>query len=452
MSDFNEIDSYLETNLDKSIAELSRLVAQPSISAQGIGLKECANLVADMLRARGFTAEVMDTEGAPVVFGKRKGKGDKTLLFYNHYDVQPPEPLELWESPPFEPSLREGKLYGRGVSDDKSHIVARLHAIDAILDTDGDLPCNIKFIIEGEEETASVHLHDFVRDHKDKLAADACIWEFGGVDHREVPMQYLGLRGICYVELSVESLGTDVHSGIGGSIFPNAAWRLVWALSTLKGPDEHIRIPGFYDDATEPSIRDRELMEALPDVADEYKRRYGVKEFIKGLTGGTDLKMEEVFVPTCTICGLTSGYQGPGSKTVLPAKASAKVDFRLVPDQKPEDIFQKLRAHLDAEGFQDVQITFLGGEPAARTDPDDSFVQTVVRTSEEVFEFPMELVPMIGGSGPSYPFVHDLGLPVATAGLGYPDTRAHAPNENIRLDLYLKHARHMARLIKEFAK
>jgi acetylornithine deacetylase/succinyl-diaminopimelate desuccinylase-like protein len=452
MSDINQIDSYLEKNLDKSIAELSRLVAQPSISAQGIGLKECANLVADMLRARGFTAEVMDTDGAPVVFGERKGKGDKTLLFYNHYDVQPPEPLELWDSPPFEPSLRDGKLYGRGVSDDKSHIVARLHAIDALLETEGDLPCTIKFIIEGEEETASVHLHDFVRDHKDKLAADACIWEFGGVDHREVPMQYLGLRGICYVELSVESLGTDVHSGIGGSIFPNAAWRLVWALSTLKGPDERIRIPGFYDDAKEPSIRDRELMEALPDVADEYKRRYGVKEFIKGLTGGTDLKMEEVFVPTCTICGLTSGYQGPGSKTVLPAKASAKVDFRLVPDQKPEDIFQKLRAHLDAEGFQDVQITFLGGEPAARTDPDDSFVKTVVRTSEEVFEFPMELVPMIGGSGPSYPFVHDLGLPVATAGLGYPDTRAHAPNENIRLDLYLKHARHMARLIKEFAK
>ena len=452
MSDFNQIDSYLEKNLDKSIDELSKLVAQPSISAQGIGLKECANLVADMLRARGFTAEVMDTEGAPVVFGERKGKGDKTLLFYNHYDVQPPEPLELWESPPFEPSLRDGKLYGRGVSDDKAHIVSRLHAIDAILDTEGDLPCNIKFIIEGEEETASVHLHEFVRDNKDKLAADACIWEFGSVDHRGVPMQYLGLRGICYVELTVESLGTDVHSGIGGSIFPNAAWRLVWALSTLKGPDERIRIPGFYDDVKEPSVRDRELMEALPDVAEEYKRRYGVKEFIKGLTGGTDLKMEEVFVPTCTICGLTSGYQGPGSKTVLPAKASAKVDFRLVPDQKPEDILQKLRAHLDAEGFEDVQITFLGGEPAARTDPDDISVKTVIKTSEEVYEFPMELVPMIGGSGPNYPFVHDLGLPVATAGLGYPDTRAHAPNENIRLDLYLQHARHMARVIKEFAK
>jgi acetylornithine deacetylase/succinyl-diaminopimelate desuccinylase-like protein len=452
MSDFDQVDSYLEKNLDKSIAELSKLVAQPSISAQGIGLKECANLVADMLRARGFTAEVMDTEGAPVVFAVRKGKGDKTLLFYNHYDVQPPEPLELWESPPFEPSLRDGKLYGRGVSDDKGHIVSRLHAIDALLETDGDLPCNIKFIIEGEEETASVHLHDFVRDNKERLAADACIWEFGGVDHRDVPMQYLGLRGICYVELTVESLGTDVHSGLGGSIFPNAAWRLTWALATLKGPDERIRIPGFYDDVKEPSIRDRELMDALPDVANEYKTRYGVKKFIKGLTGGTDLKMEEVFVPTCTICGLTSGYQGPGSKTVLPAKASAKVDFRLVPDQKPEDVLKKLRAHLDAEGFEDVQITYLGGEAAARTDPDDSFVRTVVKAAEEVYEFPMELVPMVGGSGPSYPFVHDLSLPVATAGLGHPDSRAHAPNENIRVDLYLKHARHMARVIKEFSK
>ncbi|HUG33676.1 MAG TPA: M20/M25/M40 family metallo-hydrolase [Anaerolineales bacterium] len=452
MSDFSKIDSYLEKNMDKSIAELSKLVAQPSISAQGIGLKECAAMVADLLRARGFSAEVMETEGAPVVFGERKGKSDKTLIFYNHYDVQPPEPLELWETPPFEPSLREGKLYGRGVSDDKSHITSRLFAIDALLEADGDLPCNVKFIIEGEEETSSVHLHDFIVKNKEKLKADACIWEFGGVDHRDVPMQYLGLRGICYVELSVECLSTDVHSGLGGSIMENAAWRLVWALSALKGPDEKIMIPGFYDDAVQPSARDRKLMDALPDVEDEYRQRFGVKKYIKGLTGGTDLKMEEVFVPTCTICGLTSGYQGPGSKTVLPAKASAKVDFRLVPNQKPEDIVRKLRTHLDAQGFEDVQINFLGGEPAARTDPDDPFVRTVVKTSEEVYEFPMEIVPMIGGSGPNYPFVHDLGLSVATAGLGYPDSRAHAPNENIRLDLYLKHARHMARLLKEFAK
>lgn len=452
MEDYKKIDSYLYKNFNKSISELSTYVAQPSISAQNIGLKECAQLVKEMLMARGFKARVMETEGAPVVYAERKGKSDKTLLIYNHYDVQPPEPLELWESPPFEPSLRGDKLYGRGVSDDKSHLTARLFAIDAILDTDGDLPCNIKFIIEGEEETSSVHLHDFIKQNISLLKADACIWEFGGVDHREVPMQYLGLRGICYVELSVESLGTDVHSGLGGSIFPNAAWRLVWALNSLKGPDERIRIPGFYDNIVPPSARDRELMDALPDVAEVYKKQFGVKEFIKGLTGGTDLKMEEVFTPTCTICGLTSGYQGPGSKTVQPAFASAKVDFRLVPGQKPEDIVAKLRLHLDNEGFSDVQITVLGGEPAARTDPDNPFIKIVVDTAEEVFESPMEIVPMIGGSGPNYPFVHDLGLPVATMGHGYPDTRAHAPNENIRLDLYLKHAQHMARVIKEFAK
>jgi len=452
MSEYQKIDTHLERNLDKSLDELGKLVSQPSISAQGIGLKECASLVADMLRARGFTADIMDTDGAPVVFAERKGKGNKTILFYNHYDVQPPEPLDLWDSPPFEPEIRDGKMYGRGISDDKGHIVSRLHAIDSIIAMDGDIPCNIKFIIEGEEETASVHLHEFIRENKEKLKADACIWEFGGVDHRGVPMQYLGLRGICYVELSVRTAKIDVHSGTGGSIFPNAAWRLIWALSTLKGPDERIRIPGFYDDIIPPTDRDRELMAALPDVADVYKEMYGVKEFIKGLKGGTELKMEEVFTPTCTICGLTSGYQGPGSKTVQPAFASAKVDFRLVLGQKPEDILKKLRAHLDAEGFSDVGINYLGGEPAAQTDPDDPFVRTVVRTAEEVFETPMDVVPMVGGSGPSYPFVHDLGLPVATAGLGYPDTRAHAPNENIRIDLYLKHAMHMARVIKEFAK
>jgi len=451
MTDYSKVDSYLETNLDKSLDELSKLVAQPSVGAQQLGMKECASLVAEMLKARGFEVRVMDTEGAPVVFGERKGRSEKTLLIYNHYDVQPPEPLELWETPPFEPSLRNGKLYGRGVSDDKGHIVSRLHAIDSWLATEGELPCNIKFIIEGEEETASVNLYKFVVDHKDLLKADACMWEFGGVDHTDTPVQYLGLRGICYVELSIDLLSTDVHSGLGGSIFPNAAWRLVWALNTLKGPDERILIPGFYDNIRPPTKRDVELLAALDDPTDDYKSRYGVPYFTKGLTGGVNLKVEEIFSPTCTICGLTSGYQGPGSKTVLPARASAKVDFRLIPDQDPKDILKKLRAHLDANGFSDVQITDLGGDSPARTDPDDPFIQLVAKQAEEVYEVPMKLIPMSGGSGPNHPFVHVLGLPVATAGLGYPDTKAHAPNENIRVDLYLKHARHMARVIHEFA-
>jgi acetylornithine deacetylase/succinyl-diaminopimelate desuccinylase-like protein len=452
MIDYKEFDAYLESNLDQSIEELKRLAAQPSVGAQNWGLEECAGLVGEMLRARGFEVEIISTDGAPVVFAELKGRGDRTLLFYNHYDVQPPEPLELWDSPPFEPTVRDGKLYARGVSDDKGHITSRLHALDAWLKLEGELPCNVKFIIEGEEETSSLHLHDFVREHKEKLRADACIWEFGGVDHREVPMEYLGLRGIFYVELSVETAKIDVHSGLGGSIFPNAAWRLVWALNTLKGPDEKILIPGWYDDIRPPSERDRSLMQAMPEVNQEYMTRYGVKAFLKGLTGGVELRIAEVFEPTCTICGLTSGYQGPGSKTVLPARASAKVDFRLVPDQHPDKCARMLRKHLDDQGFSDIELNLLGGEPPARTDPDDPFVNLVVEAARDVYGMPMQLVPLVGGSGPSYPFVHDLKLPVATAGLGYPDTRAHAPNENARIDLYLKHAKHMARVIGEFAR
>jgi acetylornithine deacetylase/succinyl-diaminopimelate desuccinylase-like protein len=413
-------------------------------------MQDCANLVAAMLSARGFAAQVMPTDGAPVVFAERKGKGDKTLLFYNHYDVQPAEPLDLWDSPPFEPTLRDGKLFARGVSDDKGHIVSRLHAIDALLDVAGELPCNVKFIIEGEEETSSVHLHEFIEENQDLLDAEACIWEFGGVDHREIPIQYLGMRGICYVELSVDTATRDCHSGLGGSIFPNAAWRLVWALNSLKGPDERIRIPGHYDSVVPPSPRDRELMEALPEVAEEYSSRYGLDHFLKGLTGGVELRIAEVFEPTCTICGISSGYQGPGSKTVLPASAFAKVDFRLVPNQYPEEVLLRLRNHLDAEGFSDVEITYLGGEPPARTDPDDPFVRLVMETAEPVYGHPMQAIPMTGGSGPNFPFIHTLKLPVATAGVGYPGAQAHAPNENLRIDLYLKGARHIARILNEF--
>ena len=452
MTDIKKTDAYLDAHMDESIDELGKLCAIPSVAAQNTGMDEAAELVGTMLQQRGFHVQILPTGGAPVVVAERKGKrSDKTLMFYNHYDVQPAEPLELWESPPFEATLRDGCLYARGVSDDKGHITSRLFAIDAMLAQVDELPCNIKFIIEGEEEIGSVHLPEFIEKNQELLAADACVWEFGMVNHEEVPMQYVGLRGICYVELSVKTADIDIHSGLGGSIFHNAAWRLVWALNTLKDEHERIRIPGFYDAVLPPSERDIELMGALPDVVEEYQTRYGVKSFLKGLTGGVDLRVAEVFEPTCTICGLTSGYQGPGSKTVLPAQASAKVDFRLVPTQTPKQVLEQLRAHLDAEGFPEVEITFLGGGPAGRTDPDDPFIQLVVDTARDVYGVPMQIVPMIGGSGPNYPFVTVLNQPVATAGVGHPGTQAHAPNENVRLDLYLKHAKHVVRIIEAFA-
>jgi acetylornithine deacetylase/succinyl-diaminopimelate desuccinylase-like protein len=446
------MDRYLQENLPASIEELKRLVAQKSISAQNLGLKECAELVANMLEKRGFHVKVNPTAGAPIVTAERKGRSDKTLLFYDHYDVQPPEPLELWLSEPFQPEERDGMLFGRGVSDNKGNIVNRLFAIDSMLDALGELPCAVKFLIEGEEEVSSANLEEFVFSHQTELKADACIWESGGVDQNDVPTQYLGLRGICYVELEVETASMDVHSGLGGTIFPNAAWKLVWALHSLKNEKEEILIDGFYDDVLPPSQEDLEFFKAMPDAAQDYRTRFGVKEFLQGMQGGFELNLAEAYKPSCTICGLTSGYQGKGSKTVLPARASAKIDFRLIPDQKPHRILELLRRHLDAHGFQDVKITDLGGEAPSKTSASHPFVQLVVDTAKEVYGVPMQIVPLSGGSGPNFIVQEALHVPIASLGAGYPGTGAHSPNENIRIADYLKSAQHIVRVLDAFGK
>ncbi len=447
-----KIDQHIEDHVEHWIEQLGRLCAQRSISAQHDGIEETAVLVAEMLRENGFAAEVMPSNGHPVVYGEGEGAGEKTLLFYLHYDVQPPEPLDLWDTPPFEMTRRGDKLYARGISDDKGHIICRLAALTAVREAYGSLPCNVKFIIEGEEEIGSPNMPQFVEDHQDKLAADACIWEFGGVDYDGTPQQALGMRGICYIQFSVQTANQDAHSGLGGSIFPNAAWRLVWALNTLKDADETILIPGFYDDVLPPSERDLALLDKLPDQSARVKETYGLDGYVGGVEGGLEWKKTAVFEPTCTICGLDSGYQGEGTKTVLPATATAKVDFRMVPDQRPDDIFKKVRAHLDAQGFADVDIELLANGRPAKINPDDPFVKLTLETAVDVYGKEMMVQPIIGGSGPSYPFVHILNLPIVSAGLGYPGGQVHAPNENIRINDLLLGIKHTARIIERFGR
>lgn len=442
-----KVDKYIEENLDQSIKELSKLCAQPSVAAQKWGMEECANLVAESLAARGFAVQILPTGGSPVVFGERKGRVDRTLIVYDHYDVQPPEPLDLWETPPFEPTIREGRLFARGVADNKGNLVGRLHAIDAILAAEGELPCTIKFVVEGEEEIGSVNLEPFVKAHRDLLAGDVCVWEVGGVDHEDTPIQMLGLRGICYVELHARTANQDVHSGTGGSIFHNAAWRLVWALNSLKDQDEHILLPGFYDDVIPPTDREIALLAKGPKMIPYYQETYGLDGFLKDIEDELELAIQGVYQPTCTICGLTAGYQGTGSKTVLPATASAKVDFRLVPNQTPAKVLEQLRTHLDAHGFEDIEIVDLGGNPAAKTDPDHPAVAMAVRAARDVYEKPTRLIPMIGGSGPNFIFQKYLDVPIISSGAGDSQSNAHAPNESISLDLYQKGAKHFARLV-----
>ena len=445
------LDTAVEAGLEPAIAELKRLCRQPSVSATGQGIAEAADLVAETLRAHGVESRVIQTPGGhPVVYGEAAGDSERTLLCYNHYDVQPPEPLDLWETPPFEPTIRDGKLFARGVCDDKGHLVSRLAALDAIRAVRGSLPCRVKFVVEGEEEIGSPRLAPFVEANRELLRADGCLWEAGWLNEREQPVIYLGMRGILYVELSVRSISRDAHSGLGGSILPNAAWRLTWALASIKGPDGRVRIPGFSDDVVPPTSADLDLLARLPDEEPNYRREFGVERFLNDLTG-LDLRRASVFEPTCTICGLTSGYQGPSTKTVLPAVASAKIDFRLVPRQDPEDICRKLRRHLDAAGFPDVEITMHSAEHPARVDPSDPFVGLAARTATEVHGREPAIWPIVGGSGPIHPFVEVLGVPVATPGIGYPGNRVHSPNENIRLADFVRGTKWTARIIDEFA-
>lgn len=445
------VDDIIKDLLPSSIDELSRLVSQPGISSTRTGLAECAEMVAAMLKKRGFSVEMLAPEsGAPVVFAEYDAGSNRTLLIYNHYDVQPVEPLDEWVSPPFEPEIREGVLYGRGVADDKGHFTNRLLAIDALLAAEGCLPCNIKWVIEGEEETTSETLHRVVDGDPGRFGADACVWEYGTVDETGRPVLHLGLRGICYVELSVETARQDIHSGLGGSIMPNAAWRLVWALRTIKGMDENVRIPGFYAKVKPVTATTRRLIDALPDTSEHYKETYGVTSFIKGITGGSELRLAEAHEPSCTICGLTAGYQGDGPKTIVPARASAKLDFRLVPDQVPEEIFELLREHLDRNGFEDVQARLVAKEHPSVTNPDHPFVNLVAECAREAYGIPMVIIPAIGGSGPNALFSNYHDFPIVTAGVGHPTNQMHSPNENLRLDLYEKGARHFAAILKAF--
>jgi acetylornithine deacetylase/succinyl-diaminopimelate desuccinylase-like protein len=448
---YEEVDRYIAEHMDESLADLERLVRIPSVSAKGEGITEAAECVAGLLRDAGFTAQVMATAGHPVVYADSATTSapadpqGRTVICYNHYDVQPAEPLDLWVTPPFEPARRDSRLYARGVSDDKGQLVSRIAAMRAVRAISGGrLPVRVKFLVEGEEEISSPSLEPFVEAQRDLLAADACVWEFGGVDYEGRPELVLGLRGICYVEFRVRTLSRDAHSGEAHNL-PNAAWRLIWALNSIKGPDERIRIPGFYDSAAPPTESDLRLLQAMPSNEQHTRDQYAVREFVGGHTD--DSYKRAVYNPTANVAGFGAGWQGAGSKTVTPAEAMAKMDFRLVPGQDPQDVLARLRQHLDAEGFGDVEVTYLGGERAGTTPPEDPFVQLTARTAGEVYGQPAVVKPLIGGSGPMHAFREYLRTPIVTLGCGDPESRAHSPNESIAIKQFELATRHMAHLL-----
>lgn len=446
----DDVLAFLDARLDEALRELQELVRLPSVSAQGRAIQETAHYLADRLAALGFQVKLVPKpgEGNPVVWAYQEGRSPKTILFYNHYDVQPPEPLEEWSSPPFEPVVRAGCLYGRGASDNKGNILARMFAVRAWREVRGYLPCSVKFCIEGDEEIGSPNMERWVEENRELLRADACIWEGGGVTWDGRPYVTLGVKGLLYVELEVSSLARDAHSS-WGTVLPNAAWRLVWALASIKDAQERILIPGFYQHVRPPTPAEEEAVASLPSEEEETLRAYGAREFICQLSHA-EVRRRHIFEPTATIDGLVAGYTGPGPKTVLPARAVAKLDFRLVPDQDPYDILEKLRRHLQEEGFGDVEVRALAQERPARTPIDHPFVALVCRVLKEAYGREPAVVPSMAGTGPLYPFVR-LGLPVADFGVGYPGSRIHAPDEHIRIEDFLRGAKAVARLLEAFA-
>ena len=448
-----DIFRHIDDHLDESIARLTELCKLPSVSAHpptADAIAETAEHLAALLRDLGFDARILPKPRGdhPVVYAEQPGRSPRTLLFYDHYDVQPPEPLELWSSPPFQPTLRDGKLFGRGVSDNKGNIAARLAALRAWKEARGELPCAVKFCIEGDEEIGSPHMEEFVEEQRDVLAADACVWEGGGVTWEGAPQVVLGVKGLLYVELEANTANRDAHSSYG-TVLPNAAWRLAWALASIKGPDERVLIEGFYDAVRPATPEERAAVEAMPSEEAETLKSYGIEEALTGVRG-LDYRLRHLFEPTATIDGLTSGYEGEGAKTVLPARAMAKMDFRLAPDQDPDDIFAKLRRRLDSHGFGDITVRRLSAERPARTPVTHPFVAVVRQAVRDAYDREPIIVPSMAGTGPLYPFVATLGVPTADIGIGYPGTRIHAPDENIRIEDFRRGAKAIGALLGRF--
>jgi acetylornithine deacetylase/succinyl-diaminopimelate desuccinylase-like protein len=450
------IDGRIEDSKNNLLDELKEFLRMPSVSAQvalgggdGASFRGCAEWVRAKLEDASAEARLIETEGHPVVYAE-VGDGERTLLSYGHYDVQPPEPLELWESEPFEPAIREGSIFARGVADDKGDVMARIQALRLYQEEFGPLPFKLRFLIEGEEEVGSPSLPGFVRTNKELLSADACLWEASWKDEAGRPMIFCGTKGLLYVELRAKGASHDLHSMYGG-IAPNPAWRLVQVLRTIKDESGEITLDGLDELAEEPSEKDLEAIDKIPFDEVALKASWGVDELDRGLTGKDALK-EMLFRPTANIAGIQSGYTGPGSKTIVPSEAFVKMDFRLVAGQSPGTVLDLLREHLKRRGFDDIEILDLHGLEAAKTPVDSPLVRTSVETWREIGSEETIIYPTVGGSGPTSLVATELGIPtVMTGAVANSESRFHAPNESVRLDDYFEAIAYFTHFFRRFA-
>ena len=434
----NNIVDYINVHRDRYVDELKQYLAIPSISAlpeHAGDVRRAAEWTADALRTAGMqNVRLIDTPGNPVVYGEwLNAPGKPTILFYGHYDVQPVDPLNLWTTPPFEATVRDGELYARGAADDKGQVFMHIKAIEAHLKQAGSLPCNIKFFIEGEEEVGSVHLDDFVRDHKADLNADVVVISDTAMFDRGVPSITYSLRGLAYFQIDIRGTRSDLHSGVFGGAVANPAIVLAQVLAQMKDRGGRIKIPGFYDAVRPLSDEERAEWKKLPFNETRYKKELGAPKLF-GESGYTTL--ERVWArPTFDVNGLYSGFTGEGAKTVIPATAMAKVSMRLVPDQDPQkigDLFEEYVRKICPKTVE-LKITRMHGGQPWMTEFDNKFVRAAGRAIEQGFG----KTPVFNREGGSIPvvatFQRELGIPSVLFGVGLPDENAHAPDEKLDL-------------------
>jgi acetylornithine deacetylase/succinyl-diaminopimelate desuccinylase-like protein len=444
---------HVDSHMENMISDLQTLIRQPSVSAKNEGIEECAKLVQKILKKSGISSEILRLKKnvAPIVYGEVKSiqNPKKTLMFYNHYDVQPAEPFDLWDNPPFSGTRKGNKIFGRGATDDKGELITRIKAVEAYLRTTGDVPCNIKFVIEGEEETGSAHIEEYLKKYQKKFSSDGVIWEFGYIDAKNTPIIGLGMKGLLFVELSVSESIRDAHSSLA-VLIKNPAWRLIEAVHTLRDSNGKILIKDWYKDVSALSKKDLKIISDEPFDEDVFKKEFGIQSFLDDKKG-LDAKKALVGGATCNIAGFVSGYTGDGAKTVLPGSALVKIDFRLVPKMDPKKQVMRLKHHLKSKGFSDVKIKIFHGEAAARTDSSNPFVSHVKSAADKVFGKSILNVSN-AGTGPMHPFVEILKAPCISIGSTYMFSRIHSPNEFARIDLLKKTTKCVCLIMQNFGK
>jgi len=451
-------DAFIDGNRERFLNELKDFLRIPSISTlpeHRPDLDRAAQFVADSLREAGLeSVEIIHTDIHPLVYADwLHAPGKPTVLCYGHYDVQPADPLELWKTLPFEPSVRDGSIYGRGTADDKGQMYMHVKAVETLRAVNGTLPVNLKFLIEGEEEVGGESIAKYVAENPQKLKADVALVSDTALYAPGIPTLTIGLRGLVYLEVEANGPSRDLHSGLYGGAAPNPVFGLIELLAKAKNSRGEIKIPGIYDDVDPPAPSEKESWARLP---------FKEKDFLKNEVGSTKLTGETKYSvlerlwarPTFEVHGIAGGFTGPGSKTVIPATATAKVSFRLVPRQDPEKIIAAFREFVKKHAPRGIQfdVRVLSASPGLSVNPDHPAIQTAAQAFSDIYQKPTVFIR----DGASIPIVGDfathLGIPTVLMGFGLPDDGLHSPNEKYSLENYYKGIMTIAHFFEEYGK